>query len=683
MDNLTGLVGQTIGKYRIVEHLGRGGMAEVYKGYQANLDRYVALKLMHAFLATDPDFSQRFEREAKNVAALRHPNIVQVYDYDVHNAMPFMVMEFIEGGTLKTYLEQLAHQGKVLPISEAIHIIYEVGEALAYAHQRNMIHRDIKPANVMMDTGGRVILTDFGIAKILTGPSYTATGSTVGTPSYMSPEQSLGKAGDHRSDIYSLGVMLYQLATGQLPYDADTPLAVMLKHVNEPLPMPHVINPNLPEGVERIILKSMAKNPDDRFQSAEEMLSHLRNLDAAANIAIPPASMAAGRESHANTVAAKTRLSTEAAMGPTIISRTGAGGATAAPEERKLPMPLIIGGVVGALVLLVCLGALLTGGFGLFPAATATLNPEVTGSPAKTSAVEPGGTGTPGESNEGTPTPNLIATERAANQMTLDAIIVAIATHTPTGTPDATQTAAACVFDYALAAQNPADGRTIGVGIRTTKSLTIENTGSCDFPAGTMFSETSQLPNVTPVALELDDLEPEETQEVSFDWAGLRQSGTMTRVFGIYLPTGLQVGEPLTLTLKYTVFATATPVPTATPNIPPSPTRGAALTRVYPQSIIGCNYVNAGMDYDCTVRILWEGGTGRMTLYYEGTQVDTYDPSVPGDSLIIHVINRRCFLKAYSLLLIDDGSNTQATGSYTIDPARDAGSFPNGSCTLP
>src|SRR3990172_4808251 len=282
------LVGKTIGgKYRIVERLGRGGMAEVYKALQTNLERYVAIKLMHPFLADDQGFAARFEREAKSVAALHHPNIVQVYDFAPEADAPYMVMEFIEGATLKTRLESLARHGQPLPLKAALKIVREVGHALAYAHKRNMIHRDVKPANVMVDASGRVILTDFGIAKILTGPSYTASGATIGTPAYMAPEQGLGQAGDHRSDIYSLGAMLYQLATGELPFDADTPMAVMLKHINEQMPPPRSVNPDLPEGVERIIVKSMAKSPGDRYQSVDEMLADMEKVGAAARPAAP------------------------------------------------------------------------------------------------------------------------------------------------------------------------------------------------------------------------------------------------------------------------------------------------------------------------------------------------------------------------------------------------------------
>ncbi len=272
-------------------------MAEVYKAYQPSLDRYVAIKVMHAFLARDPDFLGRFEREAKSVAALQHPNIIQVHDFDVHNGMPYMVMEFVEGGTLKTRVENLARLNEVLPLAETVRIVREVGRALSYAHQRSMIHRDVKPANVLLGSGGRVILSDFGIAKILTGPSFTMSGATVGTPSYMSPEQSLGQPGDHRSDIYALGVVLYQLGTGQLPYMADTPMAVMLKQVNAPLPNPRAVRPDLPEGLERIILKALAKNPEDRFQTADEMLAHLDNLETAARLAPVPAPRPSGPRS--------------------------------------------------------------------------------------------------------------------------------------------------------------------------------------------------------------------------------------------------------------------------------------------------------------------------------------------------------------------------------------------------
>jgi serine/threonine protein kinase len=269
------LIGRTLGKYRLVERLGRGGMAEVYKAFQPSLDRYVAIKILHPFMAEERDFLARFRREARNVAALRHPNIVQVFDFDVEGDLYYMVMEYLDGPSLKSRLEELHQRGKRLPLSDSIRIVHDVGLALAYAHARDLVHRDVKPANVILDASGRVILTDFGVAKILTGTQFTATGTILGTPAYMSPEQGMGQAGDGRSDIYSLGVMLYEMATGRLPFDADTPLAVVMKHVNEPLPLPRTIAPEVPEAIERVVLRAMAKDPADRYATVDEMLKAL------------------------------------------------------------------------------------------------------------------------------------------------------------------------------------------------------------------------------------------------------------------------------------------------------------------------------------------------------------------------------------------------------------------------
>jgi len=282
---MSDMVGRTLGKYRVVAYLGGGGMADVYKAFQPNLDRHVAIKLMRpSLLANEKDALARFEREAKNVAALRHPNIVQVYDFDVEGDTPYIVMELVEGISLKAHLDNLHEGGEWVSTVEAARIIREVGQALSYAHQRGMIHRDVKPANVMADVSGRMILTDFGIAKILTGPGQTTTGMAIGTPAYMAPEQGQGLPGDNRSDVYSLGVMLYELLTGRLPYNADTPLAIIIKHLTEPLPLPRIIKPDLPEGLERVLLKSLDKSLEDRYQSVDEMLAGLQEALAESGI---------------------------------------------------------------------------------------------------------------------------------------------------------------------------------------------------------------------------------------------------------------------------------------------------------------------------------------------------------------------------------------------------------------
>jgi serine/threonine protein kinase len=270
-----------LGKYEIIDRIGRGGMAEVYRGYHAALDRYVAIKLLHPFLADDPEFKDRFENEARNVAKLKHPNIVQVYDfeYDAEGDSFYMVMELINGPTLKDRLFDLASSNERFSTAEAIRIVRSSAEALAYAHQRSMIHRDVKPANLMLDEDQRIVLTDFGIAKIVTGAQFTASGGMVGTPAYMAPEQGLGEAGDERSDIYSLGVILFQLITGHLPFDADTPLAVILKHVNDPLPTLRSYVPETPTDLEEIVRTALAKEPDERYQSAADFAEDLGALD--------------------------------------------------------------------------------------------------------------------------------------------------------------------------------------------------------------------------------------------------------------------------------------------------------------------------------------------------------------------------------------------------------------------
>jgi tetratricopeptide (TPR) repeat protein/tRNA A-37 threonylcarbamoyl transferase component Bud32 len=267
--------GRTLGKYRLVERLGRGGMAEVYKGYQPSMDRYVAIKLMHAYLAEDEDFVGRFRREARAIASLRHPHIVQAYDFDIQDDVYFMVQEFIQGGTLKDRLRQASQHGELIPIQETARIVNAICDAVDYAHAQGCIHRDIKPDNIMFDDGGRPVLTDFGIAAIVGGTRFTATGSMIGTPAYMSPEQGKGDCNDPRSDIYSLGIVLYEMVAGQVPFDADTPFAVVLKHVNEALPMPSTLNASLNPAVERVILKALAKEPEDRYQSAQALARDL------------------------------------------------------------------------------------------------------------------------------------------------------------------------------------------------------------------------------------------------------------------------------------------------------------------------------------------------------------------------------------------------------------------------
>jgi len=286
------LEGQTLGKYRVLEPLGRGGMARVYRAYHPQLDRYVAIKVLRSELIEDEELADetwraRFQREAQSVAALRHPNIVQVFDFDVQDDIYYMVMELLEGDTLKTRLSDYRVRGESMPWGEAVRIMLDVLDGLAYAHSERMIHRDIKPANILLTRRGQAVLGDFGIAHIVGGTRYTMSGALMGTLQYMAPEQGMQGLSDARSDLYSLGIVFYEMLTQRTPFDADTPLAILMKHVNDPLPLPRRINPEIPEPLERVVLKALAKRPEDRYQSAVEMAQALRAAAEEAGIELP------------------------------------------------------------------------------------------------------------------------------------------------------------------------------------------------------------------------------------------------------------------------------------------------------------------------------------------------------------------------------------------------------------
>jgi tRNA A-37 threonylcarbamoyl transferase component Bud32 len=281
------LEGRTLGKYRVLEPLGRGGMAQVYRAYHPQLDRYVAVKVLRSDLVEDEEFLSRFQREARAVAALRHPNIVQVFDFDVYGDIYYMVMELLEGDTLKTRLNDYRARGESMPPGEVVRILLDVLDGLAYAHSEGMIHRDIKPANILLTRRGQAVVADFGIAQILGGTQYTVSGALMGTLNYMAPEQGLESHSDARSDIYSLGIVYYEMLTQRTPFDADTPLAILMKHLNDPLPLPRQVAPAIPEPFERVVLKALAKRPEERYQSAAEMAQALRQAAEAAGIELP------------------------------------------------------------------------------------------------------------------------------------------------------------------------------------------------------------------------------------------------------------------------------------------------------------------------------------------------------------------------------------------------------------
>lgn len=262
-------VGENIGPYRIISRLGQGGMATVYKAYHANLDRYVAIKALHPALKQDSTFLERFEREAKVIARLDHPNIVSIYDFNEHEGTPYLVMQFIEGQTLKARLK-----GGPLSVAHITHIVTSVGMALDYAHQQRVLHRDIKPSNIMLTEDGKILLTDFGLARMAhSGESTVSKDMLLGTPQYVSPEQARGDPElDAGTDIYSLGVVIYELIVGRVPFSADTPFAIIHDHIFTPLPIPSQVNPLVPEQVEAFLFKALAKQREDRYRTAGELV---------------------------------------------------------------------------------------------------------------------------------------------------------------------------------------------------------------------------------------------------------------------------------------------------------------------------------------------------------------------------------------------------------------------------
>lgn len=274
-------IGQTLnGRYLIQELLGQGGMSAVYKAADPNLKRVVAIKLIHPHLATDAQFVQRFQEEATAVASLRHPNIVQVFDFSSDKDVSYMVLEFIPGETLQDNLRRLAAQNRSMEIKQAIKITLNMCDALAYAHQRGMIHRDIKPANIMLDVYGQAILMDFGIVKILGGAQHTATGAVMGTARYMSPELIRAEPADQRADIYSLGVTLYEMLSGKTPFDADSAMTLMMMHLNDPVPDPRSLRKDLPPAMVAILNRCLAKDRNQRYQSVSDLANDLKQVQA-------------------------------------------------------------------------------------------------------------------------------------------------------------------------------------------------------------------------------------------------------------------------------------------------------------------------------------------------------------------------------------------------------------------
>jgi len=358
--------GQMLGPYRIINQIGQGGMATVYKAYQPSMDRNVAIKVLPGQLAESREFAARFQQEARIIAKLEHPYILPVFDYGESDGISFFVMRYLEAGTLKNKME-----AGPLSLNEIDRFFTQLAEALGYAHSHGVIHRDLKPGNALVDEQGNLFLTDFGIAKILesASPRLTQTDAIMGTPAYISPEQAKAIKVDQRSDIYSLGIILYEMATGRVPFVADTPLAVILKQISDPLPPPSVIKADIPDSIENVILKALAKEPDDRYATAAEFLAAWKR---------------ALEEKETSARRAPERISTPAPR--TVISSPMPAVRTQpkpAPVSKAAPKPRSSTGWIVGCIVVACL-ALAIGGIAIFGTGFLSLLGRTTDVPTQT-----------------------------------------------------------------------------------------------------------------------------------------------------------------------------------------------------------------------------------------------------------------------------------------------------------
>lgn len=275
------LINSMLGGYELVEELGQGGMAAVYKAFQPKLERWVAVKVLDpGYISDDSDVLARFRREAKAIALLRHPNILTVYDYGEEEGLAYIVMEYVEGGTLKDRL-----RGEPFGWERAVNLSIGVGRALAFAHGQGIIHRDVKPANILLPTEDWPLLADFGLVKLQQARrALTQAGMILGTPDYTSPEQALGETTDHRADIYALGVVLFEMVTGRLPFKAKKAFDVLLMHINDPVPQPRDLVSDIPKTVESVIIKALAKSPDERYLRMQDMVTSLESARDAVTV---------------------------------------------------------------------------------------------------------------------------------------------------------------------------------------------------------------------------------------------------------------------------------------------------------------------------------------------------------------------------------------------------------------
>jgi eukaryotic-like serine/threonine-protein kinase len=461
------LIGQYIGQYKVLEKIGQGGMAEVYKGLHSALKRYVAIKLLGRSLQTEATLNKRFQREAQAVAALRHSNIVQVYDFGTYGGGHYMVMEYIEGTDLRTEISRRLRQGqtadKVYPFDneEVLDIVRQVASALDYAHAQGIVHRDVKPGNILLNTKGEAFLGDFGLVMLQNRLSQSTLGETFGTAEYIAPEQAMdSRAATSKSDVYSLGCIIYEMVTGHLPFEAESALSLALQHISEaPIP-PHAHRPDLPQAVEDVILRGIAKSPEARYATAGKLVEALERAWQASPLETE------ARDNRPAQPDAQLMVTPPPPNAPPPELAEAFAAAEAKSQEggkrrRRLPLILIalfiiLGAIGGYLVWSGRAEALM--GISLRPTSTATSTATVTTTvtPTEDAATEtvaaeivavasstlpPSPSPTPSPSPSSTPSPSPLLTATATpTEMPTETPTPIPPTATPTPTPTSTST---------------------------------------------------------------------------------------------------------------------------------------------------------------------------------------------------------------------------------------------------
>ncbi len=597
-----------------------------YKGEQLQLHRLVAVKVLHPFLADDEGFVVRFQREARIVATLRHPNIVQVFDFDYNEELDlyYMVMEYINGPTLKSRLVHESLSQEYIAATCAA-----IADALDYAHERGMIHRDIKPANIMFLEDDQPVLTDFGIAKMLTLSGLTASGAMVGTPAYMAPEVGSGKPGTTYSDIYALGVVLYQVITGSLPFNSESPMGIVMQHMNEPAPHPSLLAPTIPPALEAVILKAMEKDPAARFNRAGDMAAALRQAMGLANpngriTPLPvhkvPVEVAVMPPQEGQTVTTPTIYSTpiidrlvkedaEAWRMPegtpadyNIDPTTGfadseALAGSAKPRQRTVSLKNMLWGWLLILALGIAAGGLWYGINGGIPL---TLRGYQTQVPTQTlqnviNLLNPTGTPVPSQTSSPPPTPNPTATR--------------FPTLTATPLPEP------CIPRGRVDQVRIEPAKVVGPGSALIAILSIRNSGECAWQAGAQLRFVSGTLMEALDVFPLDALLPASTLQIHMPLLAPQAFGTYTSVWEIRQPDATRLGNPVKIEITVDDLPTATPLPL--PDLSSLETTPVPLT-LLPPALSTWQHVSGTFRWQGTILLQADGGQGSYR-YYNGT----------------------------------------------------------------